>query len=128
MSDTTSLMAVLGPIYLVLGLSILFYAGSWMQLMKEFEKNHYGMLSIGFLDLALGMILIRIYNVWTWDSTLLITLTGWGMFVKGVAYFLAPGAWIKAAMKWHVSLNVLYLHGVIAGAIGIYLSYLAYLV
>jgi len=128
MDNAMQLATIIGPVFLVIGLSILFYAEQWLKLVKGFAKDHFMLLFGSFFSLIIGLILINMHNAWEWNWELIITLTGWGMFLKGAFYFLAPGEWTKGVLQSFSSLNVLYVDGVLATVLGAYLSYLAYLV
>ncbi|MBI5411980.1 hypothetical protein HZA43_02265 [Candidatus Peregrinibacteria bacterium] len=128
MENALNLMAILGPVFVVLGISMIVYVKPWLELIKECEKNHYSLICGALMGLILGLIMIRLYNVWEWNKYLLVTILGWLAFLKGVFYFLMPGKMIKTVIRWHESAPVITLHGVAALALGLYLSYVAYLV
>ena len=128
MGNAMHLALIIGPAYLVIGLSLLFYAEPWLKVIKNYEKDHLGMMVGALMSLILGLIVINMYNEWTWNGYLLITLTGWIMFIKGVFYFMAPGEWTKSLLKHMQCMNCVYLDGVICTVVGLYLSYMAYLI
>ncbi len=126
MDNASMLARIIGPMYLVLGLSVLFYAKSWLRLVDKFEKDHYQLFSFSLLSLILGLIFINIYNVWAWNLWLLITLTGWGFFIKGLFFFLAPEKWITGVMKMKSS-SWIYFGAIVMLIAGFFLSYASYL-
>lgn len=128
MENAVSLAAVMGPVYVVVGLSVLLYAKSWRALMDEWERNHYTLFPLMFIYIVLGLIAIRMYNVWEWNIWLIVTLVGWILFLKGVFYFIAPGSWIKATLKLKSTMALLYVGGVVAIILGGVLSYYVYFV
>ena len=127
MENAVLLASVMGPIYVVLGLSILFYVKVWGKLVDKFAKDHLSLLSLMFMHLVLGLISVGMFNVWEFNVWLLVTLTGWGMLLKGVAYFLLPGDMLTSMMK--IASNnagLLYFGGLVATVIGAVLSYNVY--
>lgn len=128
MENALALAAIIGPVYLVIGLSLLFYAKSWHHLIDRWAKDHFQLFPLMLMELVLGIIIIRMYNVWAWNIWLLITLTGWCMFVKGTYYMLVPGSWITPLLERKAGMNGLYFGGVIMGVIGAVLSYYVYFV
>lgn len=127
MSDQMMLAAVIGPMLLVLGLSVLFYSDVWMKIANEWEKNHYGLLAIMVFNLVFGLVVINKHNVWEWSPYVAITITGWGAFLKSVIYFLVPGDNFKKILK---ALNCKCYYqtaGGVFSAFGAWLSYLVYL-
>jgi hypothetical protein len=127
MSDQMFLTAVIGPMYLVLGLSLLFYAGVWQKIVDEWGKNHLSMMTMMAFNLIFGLVVINTYNVWEWSPYVIITITGWGAFLKALIYFLLPGDQLKAMMKLLCCKCYFQTAGVIAAAFGAWLCYLVFL-
>lgn len=127
MDETAKMLALyMGPVYLMLGLSILLYAKAWKKLMDKWEKDHLLLFPLMFVMTILGLIVIHTYNVWAWNVGLLVTIIGWALFAKGVLYFLLPGSILKPLMKLGQNTGLLYLGGIAAVVIGVVLSYYAY--
>jgi hypothetical protein len=78
--------------------------------------------------MVFGLVIINLYNVWEWNVWLIITLMGWGMFLKGVFYFLVPGKTFTRILDWKAKHMCMYTSGVVALVIGAVLSYFSYLV
>ncbi|MBN2096546.1 hypothetical protein JW752_04085 [Candidatus Peregrinibacteria bacterium] len=128
MEKALMLAAIIGPYYLILGLSFLMYAGQWKKVVEGYEKNHFAWLPFAAIAVILGVIIINMYNVWEWNLYVVITLTGWVALLKGVFYFLAPGSWIKKAMRCRLvsQEGFLYFWGALFTVLGILLTYNAY--
>lgn len=127
MSDQMLLGAVIGPMFLVLGLSLLLYSKVWLKIAEEFAKNHLSMLTMMCFNLVFGLVVINMHNVWEWSPYVLITIAGWGAFLKAVFYFLVPGNQIKAVIKVLNCKCYYQVSGAIIGLLGAWLSYLVYL-
>lgn len=128
MENALAVAQVAGPVYLMLGLSILIYVKAWHHLIAKWEEDHLPLFTIMLMCGAVGLIVINMYNVWEWNVWLLVTLTGWIMFVKSVLYFLLPGSVIKKCLAMKKSTNMLYWGGIIGLVVGAALSYYSYLV
>ena len=128
MQNALALAAIIGPYFLIVGLSLLLYTGQWKKVMDGFEKNHFIMLPMAIFAMIFGLVIINIYNIWEWNLYVVITLTGWLAFLKGAFYLLAPGSWIKASLKCKLvrSEGFLYFWGALAVVIGVLLTYNAY--
>lgn len=122
------LAAVLGPVYLLTGLSVLIYPDQWEKVVKSWEKEHLAVIGLSFFTLFLGSYIISIHNIWEMGITGLITLIGWIAFVKGIFYFLAPSKWIKEILKSWKNPRLIALSGLVAIALGAMLSYHGYLI
>lgn len=130
MEKAMMLAAIIGPMYLLYGLSILLYVKQWKKLMKKLTADHFDMFVGMFVSLLLGLILVNMYNVWDKSIYVVITLTGWGALLKGAFYLLAPSSMIKSTLKWQNGLSegFLQFEGLILTIIGALLSYNVYLV
>lgn len=128
MQKEVVLAGIIGPIYLIYGLSVLIYAKQWRKVVASFEKDHFAFLPMAMICLIFGLILVNAYNIWDWNAFLIITLTGWALLAKGAFYFLAPGTWIKAIMRWKMLTHVgyYYFSGAVVAALGATLVYCGY--
>lgn len=123
-----TLAYVIAPLFLTVGLSILLHAKAWQNLMDKYEKDHLLLFPLMFIYIILGMIVIKLYNVWAWNIWLIVTLVGWIMLAKGVLYFLLPGSVLKSVLKIKKNLVLLYVCGAIAVIIGLALGYFGVIV
>lgn len=117
--------SVLGPLFLILGLSQLIYAGAWGRVIEKWEKDHYDLLPLMFMSAILGLLIINSYNVWEWNVWIIVTITGWLALIKSVVYFLLPGQTIKSILN--LGKKLIYLGGLIGTVVGAVLSYFVYL-
>src|SRR5512144_2158251 len=51
----------------------------------------------GVLMFVAGLTLVRVHNVWRPDWTVLVTLSGWFLFVLGLVRMFATGAYQRGA-------------------------------
>lgn len=127
--ESAHLASIVGPVYLLLGLSVLFYIKPWKKFTMEFAKNHVSML-LGMLTFfILGLIMVNMYNIWDWSLNVIITVTGWALIIKGAFYFLAPGQWTMDIIKWKAGWNEgwYYFWSVVMIVVGGLLTHGAYL-
>ncbi|MFH0821053.1 MAG: hypothetical protein V1908_04745 [Candidatus Peregrinibacteria bacterium] len=128
MENALPIAAIMGPIYLVFGLSVLFYVPSWLKITKNWADNHYVLLPWAFTSLVLGLTVTNLYNVWNWDVWLIVTVTGWLLLLKPVFYLLAPGDWTKKCVHHCATTNWMYFWSLVMIVAGAVLSYYVYLV
>ncbi len=128
MEKALILAAIIGPFYLVFGLSILMYVKQWKKIYTEFQKNHFIMMGNMILSLVAGLIIINMHNVWEWNLFVVITVTGWAALLKAVFYFLAPSDWIKQTLKSKIIRkdSFLYFWGAVMTVLGLLLTYNGY--
>lgn len=127
MSNQILLGAIVGPMYLVFGLSLLLYSGVWQKIADDWGKNHLSMLTMMAFNMIFGLAIINMHNVWEWSPYVIITITGWGAFLKSTVYFLLPGDSLKKAIKMLSCKCYFQVSGAIIGLLGVWLSYLIYI-
>lgn len=127
MGNALVLAAYAGPVYVLLGLSILLYVPAWQKVMDKWEQDHYALIPMMMMYFILGLLMVRMYNVWEWNVWLLVTLTGWILILKSVLYFLLPGSVLKAALKMKKGKAMLYVGGLVCLIVGLVLSYYVYI-
>lgn len=127
METAAALMRIIGPVYLITGLSMVIYTKSWARLLKGFEEDHFGLVIAAWVGIVFGLLTINIYNVWDWSLGLIVTLTGWIMLAKGTFYFLAPGSFIKNLLRFKQNPLFLYVGAAVITVVGGALTAVAYL-
>lgn len=128
MENAVFIGQIVGPVYFVLGLSILFYMKPWTKLMDEYQKNHFAFMPMAMMGMVIGLLIINSYNEWTWNIYLVVTVTGWVALVKGIFYLMAPGSWTKAVIdtfKKNTAWAAVW--GAISVLLGAALSYYSYM-
>ncbi len=126
MNDQYLLAAIIGPLLLVMGLSLTIYSKVWDDMMKKWAKDYVTLFPLMALSLIFGLIVITKHNDWRLDPYLMITLFGWGAFLKGVFYFLTPVKTFKGLATWANKPVFRTLGGLVAILTGAWLSYLVY--
>ena len=121
------IFALMGPIYAVMGLSLMVYSGQWSKVIKMYKDNHLVFLPFGFLAMLIGIVFLNMYREWTSDVYVIATLFGWLAFLKGALYMLVPGKMITGWIGKFESKGCLQVMGLICLALGTLLSYHAYL-
>ena len=94
--------------------------------MKKWKKDHLALFPLMTMMMIFGLIMVNMFNVWTADIWLIVTLLGWIWLIKGAAYFLLPGEFIKWKLEMGQNTTLLYLGGIAALVIGGVLTYYAY--
>lgn len=80
MEKALILAAIVGPVYLVFGLSTLLYVKQWQKLIRNLAKDHLQMYVGMLIALIVGLIIINMYNVWAWNLYVIITIPDWRLF------------------------------------------------
>lgn len=114
---------ILGVYLVVSGLFLIVRRKTIPRLLKDFFDHPAIVYLSGAVLIFLSLVLILQNNVWDGSWRMVITIFAWLVFLKGVAYMLAPDALHKFVTKRLLTLpfNV---YGIIAIAAGIALFYL----
>ncbi len=121
-----TLAAVVGPVLLVTGLSLLLYANQYVKLLKKWKDDHFVLVWAAFFSLVLGLIIVQMHNVWEANLWVVITIIGWLAIIKGLFYFLAPESCIKGFIKYFENSGWFYFSGLVCGILGAVMSYYVY--
>lgn len=98
--DTSVITAqVICIIYLSIGIGIAFNAKYYDEAFKKIMVDKTYLLLGGWIATALGVILVRINNLWINDWRLLITLISWAILIKGIMLLAFP-RFIKVFDSW----------------------------
>jgi uncharacterized protein YjeT (DUF2065 family) len=128
MEKALFLFAIIGPIYVVTGLSVLMYSGQWMKVMNMYKKDHFAFMPLGVFAMVIGLLMLSYYNVWSKDVYVIATIFGWIALLKGAFYLLAPGKMFTGLVSKFESKQMVTLMGVFCLAVGVLLSYHAYMI
>jgi hypothetical protein len=117
---------LMGPILLVVGISILIDEKATRAMAKDVLGNQALIYIFGVVDLLLGLVLVTVHNVWVADWRVIITLIGWLSLVRGLVRTLFAPYVVKKAPK------LLKMQGLLTGVsivmiiLGAVLSYYGY--
>jgi hypothetical protein len=75
---------------LLLGISYMVQATQWAELAKDALRNPYQYFPMVMMILVIGLTVITLHNVWVADWPVVITVVGWIMVLKSVAFLFLP--------------------------------------
>jgi len=99
---------ILALTYISAGIAALSGKISFSKMIEEYENSPALLFVTGFIAISLGMLLVEYHNIWRANWTVLVTLVGWGMLLKGVALIAFPQtlsyfkSWCKNARAWGI--------------------------
>jgi hypothetical protein len=122
MNTSIVLAQILGIMFVVLGLSMLFNK-KWTTLAVEEIVKNQGLTWIGGLvTLILGAVIVALNNVWTSGLPLFITILGWLTLIKGAFILLLPDSTVSYYRKMNKG-NIFVWGGVIVFILGLILLF-----
>ena len=98
MDITILVLRLLAVYYLSVGLALLIGQLNYSKLLKSFEDSQGLSLTVGFILIILGGLLVWVHNIWE-GWVVVITLVGWATLLKGVVFILIPSWYISFSRK-----------------------------
>jgi hypothetical protein len=120
------LARLLGPVFLIVGASILFNPKVFRDIAAEVVRSVTLVYLFGFIDFAAGLAIVLSHNVWLMGWPVLITLIGWLLLIRGTVRVLIPETVMGFAAKVLGNKQLIPVAGVVTGIIGLVLCYFGY--
>lgn len=127
MSTSLFLAKLIGPVFLVVGIGLLFNVELFRSLLTEFIKNPVLVYLAGVLGLVGGLALVLNHNFWIADWRLIITLVGWIALIRGVVTILRPQWIVSIGNRISQHKAIFLAAGIVDFIIGAALSYFGYI-
>jgi len=90
MQTSIFLARFLGPLLLLPGIGLLLNPRAFLTMGTELVGSLMLVYLFGLIDLAAGLAIVLVHNVWVPDWRVLITLIGWLMLIRGAVRILIP--------------------------------------
>lgn len=125
-SITLFLAQLWGPAILAIGLGIFISKNHYLRVYRELQREPLALLVFGIAGVMLGIWHIQIHNAWSTPTEMIISLFGWGLFLKGTVFLLKPN-FADSWGDWVASAKLVPTVGVLTIALGGYLTWIGYL-
>ncbi|OHA58100.1 MAG: hypothetical protein A2571_03615 [Candidatus Vogelbacteria bacterium RIFOXYD1_FULL_44_32] len=110
-------------IYLVLiGLICITRRKMMMAAVADMINNRALIYLVGILELLAGIGLVLVHNIWAWNATVIITITGWAMLIEAIAYLVLPYRVVAKIFRRFNTKNWYVGGGLVAVLLGAYLA------
>ena len=114
---------IFGPLLLIVGIWNLFNRKRAMDTAKKLSTNSGLMTLHAILNLIVGLTIVSFFNDWVFDLTLLVTLFGWFLIVRGVCALYLPSFVVNCQLSSATCLTV---WGVLWIVWGFFLTWLGF--
>lgn len=98
MQNAMWLASVFGPLMVINGLWMLFYQDNMSKVMTSIKNTPAAFHCNAMVHLLLGLAVVSQFNVWAMNISVLVTLLGWAMIVRGVMALFVPQMLVKMMM------------------------------
>ncbi len=117
---------IIGPIYLITGLSMLINPNMYKNFLEKFMRDN-GLLFIsGFLSLLIGLLILTFHNIWVYSWQIIITIFGVIAIVKGSLILILPSYLIKITSLIHKNSVIIACASLAAICVGGLFTYYGY--
>jgi len=89
MTASTFIARILGPVLVIIGISLLVEGGSFTVIAGDFARNGALIYLSGLITLAVGLAILNVHHIWVWDWRVVITIFGWLALIGGIFRVLA---------------------------------------
>lgn len=127
MSTTIFLSQIWGPILLAVGIGFFTSREYYLQIYRNLEQQAFAVFIFAILAIALGIIQIQAHNVWGTPLQVIISILGWGTFIKGIVFAAAP-RFVDRAAIWEAKAKLIPFAGALMLILGVYLTCVGYFV
>lgn len=121
--NALSIATVFGPFLAILGIWMLVYTDNVTKTYASIKGTPAVMYLRSVVNMLVGLFIISRFNVWMMDASLIVTLLGWAMLVRGIATLFAPQAAVRLGMS---DQKVLQVRGIVPLFWGLLLLWVAF--
>ena len=95
MQRSIYLAKLIGPVFVTIGVGVLFNAPIFRILAEQFLSSYALIFLAGLVTLTAGIALVLAHNVWTPDWRVIITILGWLSVIGGALRIIAPNLVVR---------------------------------
>jgi hypothetical protein len=116
-SNALFLACVFGPLLVLIGLWMLFFTKNLTKINASLRTAPEAIWLIAFINMLVGLTVINLYNVWSMDNLVFVTLLGWFSLIRGVVALFFPKSLLFMNLKKETHFKVLSIVPLVWGAI-----------
>lgn len=126
MNTTIFLAQLWGPVILAVAIGIFVSRNYYTKIYKDIEKEPLAILIFGMIGTVAAIAQILTHNVWNTLPEILISLFGWMLLIKSLAFLIAPRFVDKSSEIFYKG-GFVSVAGVVMLIIGGYLTWFGFL-
>lgn len=126
MSLSHFLAGLIGPLWAIVGLSMLLNRQRYTTMIEYFMEEPATTFIGGVMALIVGLALVMSHNIWVADWRVLITVVGWGGIIKGTVLLMFPDAMKSYVKIFTGNPTVLTVMSVIIIPVGLWISWMGW--
>ena len=118
--------ALIGPIYVIVGIGILLNPDHYRRMTEDFFRSPALLYLGGAMALAAGLSILYVHHSWSGDWRVIITILGWLATLKGAHLLILPAHVSRLWSPLTARPNWLRPASIAVIAFGLFLSFAAY--
>jgi hypothetical protein len=126
MQPAVFIARIVGPVFAVIGLSILLNEQMYAAIVIEAVHSPTLIYFSGLLSLPIGIAMLNVYRAWTADWRVIVTLLGWLFLIGGIFRILLPQATAILGNALFTGPPALPILAVVILIVGAWLSFMSY--
>ncbi|MDD5213850.1 MAG: hypothetical protein PHG82_05480 [Candidatus Gracilibacteria bacterium] len=123
MGNSILIGSLLGPLVLVIGISLVFNTQLYLKMIKDFIKEPVALFVSAMRGFVIGLVMIQNNNIWSMTWEMIITILGWAILIKSTLLLLIPNFFYNFAQKCKFPKEMLKIVGIIYALFGIIIIY-----
>jgi hypothetical protein len=123
MDKSMWIATIFGPYLVIMGVWMLFYADHVVKMGASMKTTPALLYLAAAFNLLVGLFILREYHEWVKSLSVLVTVLGWLMVLRGFFMLFIPGAMMKATTKKRTTAQFAGLVILIGGVLLCWLGY-----
>jgi hypothetical protein len=96
---TTFLSQLIGPVLLLMGLSIGLNRKYYSDWMRKIDKHEACLFFMAITEVTIGLAIVLSHNLWGTIEEVVITVVGYGAILEGAVVLIGGKSYVKGIMK-----------------------------
>jgi len=124
MNIANTLAVLMGSLLVIMGIT-LFNKSYFTEVMADLTNSKGLLWLTGLITFVMGMVMVALYNVWSADWRVLVTILGWLTVIKGAVIMLVPSSMVLLYRRLWSShlLNYSGLYALVLGGVLLFLGF-----
>ncbi|MCM8816091.1 MAG: hypothetical protein NC913_01050 [Candidatus Omnitrophica bacterium] len=93
------ILRLFGIFYLCIAINNVLNPDYYKRFFESFSNERFGMFLSGMIALIIGYVMIVNHNIWEFSKTVVVTITGWLILLKGVLILAVPDTFTRISSR-----------------------------
>ena len=126
MLSSVLLAKIIGPVFMVVALGLVLNRDHYAAMINDFIASPALTYISSLIALVLGIVLVRLHNIWVFDWPVVMTILIWLSLLKGITGLIAPQLLLGVSRKFAGNPLAFLMAGIVYFVTGLLLTYIGY--